>query len=321
MKFVIYGTGGVGGFFGSKLARNGEDVWFIARGSHLTAMQKDGLRVHSTEGSWVIPGRTMTDDPRKVGVADVVLFCVKSYDTESAARRLDPLLSENTLVISLQNGIDNEEKIKRTISRGTVFGGLANIYSTITAPGVVTESGGPRTLTFGPLGSADPLTSDRAAATLKIMVDAGINANLSTDIESDLWRKFIFITGVGGLTALTRLTLGEILAVEETCLLLRDAMKETEAVARAAGIPIEFSFIGTVFDKLRKFDNSTRSSLYYDLAHRKPMEVDALAGTVVRLGRQYGVPTPVQQTIYFSLLPYHLMHSRTAPTETQEAAT
>ena len=307
MRFAIIGTGGVGGFFGGKLAKAGEDVWFVARGEHLETMKARGLRIHSTEGGFSIAPGSMTDDLNKIGRVEVVLFCVKSYDTESAAQQLTPLLSDNTIIISLQNGIDNEEKIQRHVKTGTVFGGLANIYSTITAPGVVTETGGPKKIIFGPLTPSSP-GDERGKRILGVMLNTGINASYSDDIRSDMWKKFIFISAVGGITALTRLTLGDILAADETRSLLRDAMTETSTVAFARGAKVEPQFINTLFEMIKTFDKNSRSSLYHDLAHGKPLEIGALSGTVVRHGVELGIPTPIHRTIYASLLPYHLKH-------------
>ncbi len=307
MKFAVIGTGGVGGFFGGKLAKAGEDVWFVARGEHLEVMKSRGLRIHSTEGDFSIPPGSMTDDMNRIGSVDVVLFCVKSYDTESAAQQLGPLLSDNTIIISLQNGIDNEEKIQRHVTAGTVFGGLANIFSTIAAPGVVTETGGPRKIIFGPLTQSSG-TDQQGEKILAVMLNAGINASFSNDIRSDMWKKFIFISAVGGITALTRLTLGDILVVDDTRTLLRGAMSECNAVALANGAHVNPEFVDALFEMMKTFDKNSRSSLYHDLAHGRPLEIDALSGMVVRHGEELGIPTPIHQTIYASLLPYHLKH-------------
>jgi 2-dehydropantoate 2-reductase len=151
MKFTIIGSGGVGGFFGAKLVKSGEDVWFIARGPHLDAMKRVGLQINSTEGNFRVPPGKMTDKLVESGPSDVILFCVKSYDTELAARQLEPILTTESTIISLQNGVNNEEKIQKNIKTGAVYGGVANIYSTITEPGVITETGGPKKIEFGPL--------------------------------------------------------------------------------------------------------------------------------------------------------------------------
>ncbi|MFN0157400.1 MAG: ketopantoate reductase family protein [Bacteroidota bacterium] len=309
MKFVVVGTGGVGGYFGGKLALSGADVWFVARGTHLQTMKARGLKVRASDGEFVVPPGKMTDDYTAIGPADVVLFCVKSYDTEAVASRLSPLLSPHTIVISLQNGIDNEEKLRQTLSTGIVWGGVSYIYSTITAPGEISETGGPRKIIFGPLAAPIPGTATRGKKILAMFTTAGISATLSEHIQSDLWKKFIFISAVGGLTTLTRLTLGEILAVEPTRQLLVDAMREVEAIAKAKGVAIAPDYIDHVFDTVKRPD-SNRSSMYHDLVHNKPLEIEAFSGTIVRYGMELNIPTPIHATVYAALLPYHLKHSQ-----------
>ncbi len=305
MRFLVFGAGGIGGYFGAKLSNAGEDVWFIARGKHLEAMKLHGLRVNSAHEKLTVPPQKISDSIADAGKVDVVLFCVKSYDTEGAARQLAPALDEGSIVISLQNGIDNEAKIQQHISKGTVYGGVAYIYSTITAPGEITRFEGPTKIVFGPLNNKPNEQSKRIHESF---MKADIHTDLSSNIEQELWKKFIFITGASGVTALTRLTLGELLANPETRELIKAAMEETNTIARKRHILLEPNLIDTFFDTLGKFKNDTRSSLYYDLANGKPMEVEALAGTVVRMGEQLGVPTPIQKTIYASLLLYHRKH-------------
>lgn len=309
MKIAVIGTGGVGGFFGGKLAKSKEDVWFLARGTHLDAMRASGLHVKSTEGDWTVPPGKMTNTPHDIGSADVILFCVKSYDTEAVAAQLEPMLSENTTIISLQNGIDNEEKLQRIIPRSNVLGGVAFIYSTITSPGVVTETGGIKKLTFG-LFQKDDRLQERAKHILEVMLQANINAALADDIIAEMWKKFIFIAAVGGMTALTRLTLGEILAVNDSRAMLTDAMRETETIARAAGVNIPNGFTDFICETLKTLDSNSRSSLYHDLVNGKPLEIEALSGRVVALGKALGIATPVHRAMYAALLPYHRKHSR-----------
>ncbi|HTP13639.1 MAG TPA: 2-dehydropantoate 2-reductase, partial [Bacteroidota bacterium] len=285
MRFVVLGAGGVGGYFGAKLFAAGEDVWFVARGNHLEAAKSRGLTVRSPKEQLHVSPDRFTGDITDAGKADVVLFCVKSYDTENAAHRMIPALAADTSVICLQNGVDNEEKIQRIIPTGKVAGGVAYIYSTVTAPGEITRAEGPAKIVFGPL---DNKVDERLHLIHNTLLRAGINADLSASMESELWKKFIFITGVSGITALTRLSLGELLAHGETRALIRGAMEETLAVARAKHVPLESGLIDSFFETLGKFKNDTRSSLYFDLANGKPMEVDALAGTVLRLGKQLG---------------------------------
>ena len=251
----------------------------------------------------------MTDNPAEIGVADVILFCVKSYDTESAAQQLVPMLSDETIIISLQNGVDNEEKIQRIIPRGGMFGGVSYIYSTITAPGVITHTVGPTKIVFGELEKRNGRIGERAKQILEAMVKANINATLTDDIQSEIWKKYIFIAAGGGMTALTRLTLGEILSTNESREMLIDAMRETDAIARAKGVNIPAGYVEQILEVLKKYDNNSRSSLYHDLVHDKPLEIEALSGTVVKHGKELNIPTPVHRAIYSGLLPYHLKHT------------
>lgn len=308
MKFLVMGSGGVGGYFGAKLSKAGEDVWFIARGKHLEAMKLHGLKVQSAQENLTIPPDKISATVADAGKVDVVLFCVKSYDTESASLQISPVLHKDTIIIDLQNGIDNEARIQQNITLGTVYGGVAYIYSTVTAPGEITRFEGPVKIVFGPL---DNQLSDSARKIHQTFMKAGINTDLSLNIEQELWKKFIFITGASGATALARLPLGELLAHPETRTLIMAIMEETLAIARAKRVVLDLNLIDTFFDTLGKFRNDTRSSLYYDLVNGKPMEVESLAGAVVRMGEQLDIPTPIQKTIYASLLPYHRKHTAT----------
>lgn len=307
VKFLIHGTGGVGGFFGAKLFQAGEDVWFVARGKHLEVSRANGLHVFSTQGPMAIPGNRITGTVADVGPVDVVLFCVKSYDTEDAAEQLQPIITGDTVIISLQNGIDNEEKIRALLPHATVYGGAAYLSARITAPGEITETGGAQRIIFGPM---DGHVTDRAKEIFAVFQKAGIKTELKTDMVAELWRKFIFITSFGAITAVSRLSNGEILAVPQTTNLVFDAMKEVEAVARVKGVAVEPLDRAKVIAGLKRFDPNTRSSMYFDLINEKPMEVEALNGTVVRLGEALGVPTPIHRTIYAVLLPYHFKHLR-----------
>lgn len=309
MRFAVIGAGGVGGYFGAMLASGGADVMFTARGAHLEAMRREGLHVVTPRGEMRVPPERCAGTPAEIGRADTVFFCVKSYDTERTAATLAPLLGPSTVIISLQNGVDNEEKLARALPGCTIFGGVAYIYSTITRPGEITVGAGPAKMVFGPFDGAPEGDHRLASAILDTCLRAGISAEVPGDIVAALWKKFIFITGAGGITALTRLTLGEILSVGESRDLLADAMRETERVARARGVRIEDRYLEGVFESLAGFNTTTRSSLYYDLVHGKPLEIDALAGTVVRHGAALGIPTPVNRAVYAALLPYHLHNS------------
>jgi 2-dehydropantoate 2-reductase len=309
MKICVIGTGGVGGYFGGKLAHAGEEVWFIARGQHLQAMQERGLHIKASDEEFTVPTGRMSGTIADAGVCDLILFCVKSYDTVEAARMMIPAVGDRTVVVSLQNGIDNEQVIGSLIPGGTVFGGIAYIYATLTAPGEITENGGPRKIVFGPL---DPAPDPRGNGILAVLRGAGITATLSDDMRTELWKKFVFIAAVGGLTALTRLTLGEILPVRATRELLQAAMDEAVAVGRAEGVPLDDTLVPGMFEILGKFDNRSRSSMYFDLANGRPLEIEAFSGTLRRLGRRHNIPTPVHDMLYATLLPHHLLHARTS---------
>ncbi|HLP16725.1 MAG TPA: ketopantoate reductase family protein [Bacteroidota bacterium] len=312
MKFLISGTGGVGGFFGAKLAEAGNEVWFLARGAHLDAMQHSGLRVESTQGAFTVLPARMIAHPSEAGTdVDVVLFCVKSYDTESAAAQLLESGARKSLVLSLQNGIDNEEKLRRLLPEAEIAGGVAYISSRIERPGMILETGGFQRIVYGSFSSHRSHRFDELGESF---LRSGIRADYGEDITKELWKKFIFIASVGGLSALTRLTQGEILACEETRLLVFRAMKEVESVGIARGVALEPLVKERVFEAMGRFNPATRASMYFDLVNGKPMELDALSGTVRRLGCEYSIPTPVHDTIYASLLPHHqlaLQKSRT----------
>jgi 2-dehydropantoate 2-reductase len=268
-------------------------------------MQQQGLTVKATDETFVILPGKMSDRAETAGKADVILFCVKSYDTESAAALLSPVLTDESIILCLQNGVDNVEKIQQVIPRGTVYGGAAYIYATITAPGVVTQPGGPRKIVFGPMHAGD----QRAKPILDMMLRAGIRCEIADDIRAAMWVKYIFISAVGGITALTRLMLGEILPVTETRQMLENAMRETETIAHALGVNVPEGIIDRMFENLKTMDTNTYSSMYHDLVNARPLEVEAFAGTLTRYGQQLGISTPTHKLIYAALLPHHLKHS------------
>ncbi len=307
MNFLIIGAGGVGGFFGASLYASGERVQFLARGKHFNAIQNSGLTVTSPGATITIPASYFTNNPDDLLPADVVLFCVKSYDTETAAQQIASIVRANTILISLQNGLENELAIQRVLGKGNVFGGVAYVSAAISSRGVITETGGPRKIVFGPLNGKIEQRSEDILASFK---QASIQAELSQQIETELWRKFVFITAVGGLTAMTRLNLGELISTLESRQLLHDAMNETTAVARAKGVQLPANLTEHFMETISRFNPNTYSSLHHDLTHEKPLEIDALSGTVVRLGKELGILTPIHQTIYASLLPFHQRFTR-----------
>ncbi len=302
MRICVFGAGGVGGYFGGLLARSGAEVTFIARGEHLRALQARGLTLRTVRETFTIPVKA-TDEPRTVGPVDLVLFCVKSYDTESAGRALPDLLAPGGVVISPQNGIDNEEKLEAILGKGRVLGGAAYIWSTITEPGVITQTGGACKIAFGEL---DGSSTERARRILEVCQRAGFPCELTTNIWKVLWEKFLFICALGGMTAVTRLPLGEILGCPETREMFRGTMAEIHALARAEGVPLEEELVPRMMTFAEGLDKNGRSSLYHDLAMGRRLELDALNGKVVELGLRHGIPTPMNFAVTACLRPYAL---------------
>jgi len=301
MRIVVMGTGGTGGYFGGLLARAGEEVTFIARGAHLEAIRNNGLTVKSRlSGDFTIPVNA-TADPNDIGPVDFVLFCVKAYDNAVATDLLRPLTGPETVVLSVQNGIDNEQQIGEVIGPEHIVGCVSYVSSTIESPGVIAQTAGPGKIVLGEMEGG---TSHRTEQLQSMLQNSGITAELHSDIHVALWQKFIAICGVNGITALTRLPIGEILACEETRNLLRDTMEEVEAVARASGATVPEGCVDQFIDFFSSQEPSLRGSMYYDLAAGRRLELDVLNGTVVRLGSEHGIPTPMNFAIYAALKPY-----------------
>lgn len=303
MRIGVMGAGGVGGYFGALLARGGHEVVFIARGAHLKAIQERGLEVRS-----VVPGNftvrvEAAADPAEVGPVTVVLFCVKSYDTASAAAAIRPMLGPQTMVISPQNGVDNVERIAAVVGPDRVLGGAAFILATIEAPGVIAQTGGPRRLVFGEM---DGSRSARAERFLEACRASEVNADITTDVRRTLWEKFLMLAPNAALTAMSGLTVGEIRACPETRRLLREMMVEVQAVAAAEGVSIPTEAIDRILAFMDTLEPGFRSSLHYDLTHGKRLELEALSGKVVALGKRHNLPTPLNFAAYACLKPHAL---------------
>jgi 2-dehydropantoate 2-reductase len=301
MRVTVMGSGGTGGYFGGLLARAGEDVTFVARGAHLEAIRKNGLAVRSRlAGDFTVSARA-TADPAEAGSADLVLFCVKAYDTEAAAERLRPTVGPETVILPVQNGIDSAERIGRVVGAGHVIGGLAGVSSVIAEPGIIEHRAGPDVIQLGELAGGSSARTERIADALR---RAGMKAQVRPDIRVALWEKFVLICGLSGLTALTRLPIGAVLACGETRTLYRQTMEETHAVGRAEGVALPDGVAERTLRFFEGSDPSIRGSLYYDLAAGRRLEIETLNGTVVRLGRERGVPTPANFAVYAALKPY-----------------
>lgn len=299
VRFGIMGTGGVGGYFGAMLARGGGEVAFIARGAHLAAMKKDGLRVESAvPGDFTARKGTFTDSPAEAGARDVVLYCVKTTANDDAIPALAPMVGPDTVIINLQNGVDNEEKLAAAYGAERVMGGAAYLFSSISVPGRVRQIGGPRRLIFGELAGGASARGERILAAFR---EAEINAECASDIQAELWTKFIFICAVGGVTALTRSSIGEIMACEETRSMTREAMREVFLVGRARGVNLPDGADEERFRFLDEQNPASKGSLCHDLEAGRRLEIDALCGAVSRMGAEAGVKTPCNDFIFRAL--------------------
>jgi 2-dehydropantoate 2-reductase len=233
VRIAVVGAGGTGGYFGGLLARAGQDVTFIARGAHLEALRTRGLTLESTlAGTFTLPVKA-TDKPGEVGPVDLVLVCVKTYDVDAAAESIRPLIHPDTMLLSLQNGIGNEERIAQAAGHDSGIGAVAYVVSTIQAPGVVAQTAGPGKIVFGELGGG---TSPRTERLHEVLQRAGIVAELHPNVQGAIWQKFLFICAFSGVTAVTRLPIGTILADPVTHALFQGTSEEVEAAARACGI-------------------------------------------------------------------------------------
>jgi 2-dehydropantoate 2-reductase len=301
MRIAVIGAGGTGGYFGGLLARAGQDVTFIARGTQLEALRARGLTVESRlAGTFTVPVQA-TDDPSEVAPADLILFCVKTYDTDAAAESIRPLIHPETMLLSLQNGIDNEERIAQAVGHNSGIGAVAYVSSAIKAPGVVAQTSGPGKIIFGELSGG---ASARTEQLRDVLQGAGIVAEVHTDIRVAIWEKLLFICAFSGVTAVTRLPIGTILADSATRALFRGTVEEVEAVVRAGGIDLTANCVVQAMATAAAAEPLAHGSLYHDLAGGGRLELESLNGEVVRRGREHGVSTPLNFTIYAALRPY-----------------
>jgi 2-dehydropantoate 2-reductase len=297
---VVMGSGGVGGYFGAKLLRAGVEVTMVARGPHLEAMRRSGLTIRSAvEGESVVRPAAV-ERLEGVGRADAVLFCVKSFDTEDAAARLWSILGPDTPVLSLQNGVDNEDKIDAALGAGRAMGGVAQVFATIEAAGVIKHQAAGRII----LGEMDGRVSERAERLRDAFAQAEVPVELSRNVRRALWEKYILICAVAGTTALTREPLGVIRDTPPTWRLFRALVEEVTALARASGVDVP----GDTVEQIMKFASgippANRASLAQDLLQGRRLELEAIHGHASRLGERLGVPTPALFAVYAALLPH-----------------
>jgi 2-dehydropantoate 2-reductase len=304
MRIGVMAAGAVGGYFGGRLAAAGHDVVFFARGAHLEAIRKAGLKIESPLGDLHLRDAQATDDPSTVAPVDVVIFAVKLWDLEQAAASLRPLVAGATRVITVQNGIDAVERVAPILGADHVVGGYAQIATVIGSPGAIVHSSKFALFRFGHADRrADPtLTAFVAAAR-----EAGLDVALAEDIDVELWKKFVFLSTMAGMTSATRQPIGPILADPDTRALLHSLLREVVAVGRAKGVGLPADHA----DKALAFADETlprgmKASMAHDLERGNRLELDWLTGKVVELGRTLGVPTPASEAVY-AILKLHRM--------------
>jgi 2-dehydropantoate 2-reductase len=306
VRIAVFGAGAIGGYFGGRLALSGQDVVFIARGRTLRALHEKGLRVKSVAGDFEVRV-TATDDPWAVGPCDHVLVCVKSYDTDDVIASLPPLMRGNTAVVSLQNGIDNEEKIAAAIGAQHTAGGAAYIFCAVEAPGVIRHTGGPTRIVLGEWAGE---RSTRLETFVEACLRAGFGAELSDDIKRVLWSKFAFICAQAGTTAAIRLPIGEIRSAPASREMFRRISQEVRAVSGAHGVTLEADLADRHLILADGLEADGYSSLYDDLTHGRRLELDALHAEVVRRARQAGIPVPMTEAVHAILEPWAIRNER-----------
>jgi len=300
MRIAIVGAGGVGGYFGGRLQAAGADVAFLARGAHLNALCTNGLRIQSPKGDLHLPRVNATDDPRAIGPVDVVLFTVKLYDVEAALGLLPPLIGRDTVVIPFQNGVESVATLTHAIGAEHTAGGTTYITAVIAEPGLIRHTV-MDSLIFGEI---DHSRSPRLQRFLAACASANFRSTLSDRIEVDIWSKFVRLSVFSGMTAATRCSIGPIAADPEVFGMLKAALREAHAVARAKGVPVPDSIIEDVEQAYSTMAPEAKSSMLQDLERGRRLELPWLSGAIVRLGQEAGVDTPTHRFIASVLKPH-----------------
>ncbi|AEE19331.1 ketopantoate reductase family protein [Dokdonia sp. 4H-3-7-5] len=300
MHILIYGAGGVGGFFGGKLALAGNKVTMIARGEHLTAIQENGIEVKSITGDFKASPYLATDNLSKIETPDLVIFGVKSYQIDSAVKGILQYCDENTLYLPLQNGASNVEVLNSMVPKSQVLAGLCRMISFIEAPGVISNPDIAPAILFG---EQDNSKTERLEKILSVFTDAGINAAVPDNIQVAIWQKFLFITTISAIGGLTRVPIGVMREQPYINELMRKTAQEVFEVAKAKGIILPEKTIKNMFEAISKQAHETTASTQRDIMAGKPSELENFNGYIVKEGKKLGVPTPVNEMIYELLLP------------------
>lgn len=304
MRIAIFGAGAVGSYFGGRLAQAGEDVVFIARGEHLQAMRASGLRVDSINGDFVLQSVNATDDPAQVGLVDVILVCVKSWQLTEAIQDMRPMIGPKTLLIPLGNGVEAPSQLAAELGGENVLGGLCVIIAYFVEPGHICHAGADPFIRFGEL---DNRPSERVERLSQVFNRAsGLTAEIPPDIHVAMWQKFIFITAFSGVGAVTRAPIGVLRDMPGTRQMLEQTIHEIYNVARARNIDLSENVIGNTMEFIDSLPPDGTASMQRDIMDGRPSELEVQNGAVVRLGQEAGVETPVNSFIYYSLLPMEM---------------
>jgi 2-dehydropantoate 2-reductase len=303
MKIAVMGSGGVGGYYGGLLVRAGQDVTLIARGAHLAALREKGLQVKSVHDDFIIAPVQATDVPAEVGPVDLVMVCVKTPETEQAAEAIKPMVGTNTVVMSLQNGVDAAERIGVIVGMERMVGGATWISSAIEAPGVIRQISQFRRIVLGELAGG---VTERVRAIADVLASTGATVEVTDNMMKVLWTKFVFIASISGIGSLTRLELGEYRAVPETRGLLVSLMREVEAIARASGVALGGDAVEETLALLDRVAPSVKPSMQRDVEAGRRSELESMIGVISRRGRELGIPTSTADMVYAALLPAEL---------------
>lgn len=299
MKVAIIGTGGVGGYFGGKIAKAGFDVTFLARGKQLEALQNNGLTVKSILGDFHVDSVQATDSISSIGKCDLVILCSKAWQLKEVVIDLKSILKDDSVILPLQNGVVAADELETVINKNNIIGGLCRIFSQIELPGVISHFGINPIIIFGEI---DNSKSDRILRIKEMFDKSGIDSRISDNIIAELWKKFIGIC-VSGLLAVAKSTYGEIRELPETRQMMIDLMNEVYSLSQKIGIQIESDFVDKSVLAIDKFPYETTSSLTRDVWEGKPSEIEYQNGTVIRLAEKYNVDVPINRFVYSCILP------------------
>jgi 2-dehydropantoate 2-reductase len=304
MRIAIFGTGGVGGYFGGRLAQAGEDVIFMARGQQLQALRTHGLRVDSPQGDFAIASVQATDNPDEIGAVDLVLLGVKAWQVPEAAQAIRPLIGPQTVVLPLQNGVEAPAQLAAVLGAEHVIGGLCRIISFVAGPGHIRHAGADPFIQFGELDNGRRDRVEKLRQTFAKTV--GVTAEISPDIQVAMWQKFLLIVGWSGMGAITRAPVGTYLSLPQTRHMLQGVMQEVWSVAHAHNIALPADSVDKTLTFMDGLPADGTASMQRDIMEGRPSELESQNGAVVRLGQAVGVETPLNAFIYHSLLPLEL---------------